>query len=74
MTRRIDLCVGAFGPTLPEQMAAQGLVLSDHDMEHMEKDRAALGRLSIRGILSEAERDRAAMRLLKCISKAARAA
>lgn len=72
--RLIDLCVGAFGPTLPEQMAAQGLALSDHDMEHLEKDRAALGRLGVRGILSDGERDRAAMRLLKQISAKARPA
>lgn len=66
--KRIDLCVGAFGPSLPEQMASQGLTLSSHDLEHFEKDRAALGRLGVRGILSDGERDRAAQRLLKQIA------
>lgn len=70
-TNRINLCVGAFGPTLPEQMASQNLTLSAHDLEHFEKDRIALGRLGVRGLLSECERDRAALRLLKKIAKAA---
>lgn len=66
-TRNIELSVGAFGPTFPEQMAAQGLTIPDRDMEHLEKDRAALARLGVRGVLSTGERDRAAVRLLKQI-------
>jgi hypothetical protein len=72
--RQIQLCVGAFGPTLHEQLEAQGLALAAHDLEHFEKDRKALGRLGVRGILSEGERDKAAMRLLKNIAQKCTAA
>ena len=64
---KLTLCVGAFGPSLAEQMAEQGFALSEHDLHHFEEDRKAIGRLGVRGILSEGERDRAANRLLKVI-------
>lgn len=67
--RRIDLSVGAFASTLSEQLGAQSLCLDEHSLLHFELDRKAIGRLSVRGILSEGETDRAAMRLLKSISK-----
>lgn len=66
---KLTLCVGAFGPPLAEQMAEQGFVLSDHDLHHFEEDRKAIGRLGVRGVLSDGERDRAANRLLKAIAR-----
>lgn len=72
--RRVNLSVGAFAPDLSEQMQAQGLSLDEHSLHHFDLDRKAIGRLSVRGILSEAETDRSAMRLLKKISQKAKSA
>ena len=50
-------------------METQSLCLDEHSLLHFELDRKAIGRLSVRGVLSEAETDRAAMRLLKAIGR-----
>lgn len=66
---RLEISVGAFAPDLAEQLAKQELELEAHSLEHFERDRQAIGRLGIRGLLSDGERERAALRLMKKMGK-----
>lgn len=55
---------GAFSPPLREQMAEQGLVTDPGKLDHLESDRLAVVRLTIRGVLTQAEGDRVRRRLV----------
>lgn len=66
---RLEISVGAFAPDLAEQLSKQGFELDAHNLEHFEKDRQAIGRLGIRGIITDGEREKAAIRLIKEMGK-----
>lgn len=66
--RTLGLVFGALAPPLAEQLTAAGVPSENvPDMEHHQKDADAIARLSIRGLMSDAEKDRARNRLLKAI-------
>lgn len=70
MNKQFAISLGAFTDPIKEQLKDQGFGIADeNELHHFEKDRLALGRIYMRGLITEVERDKAAMRLLKKMRK-----
>lgn len=65
MTKNIEVCFGPLYPSLSEQLA--GVISDAASLDHFEKDRLAINRLLLRGLLSDSEADRGRRRLMKSI-------
>lgn len=61
------LMFGIFADPIPDQLKAMGIPLNAEDAEHFEKDMRAISRAKVRGLLTDAEGDRAYDRLGKRI-------
>lgn len=70
-SRSFQVAFGALCPPLEEQLREQGLALntSIEDQERLQRDINDVARLGIRGVITEAERDRARKRLLRIIRR-----
>ena len=60
LKKRYEVRVGSLAPPMHEQLG-----VPEQAADHVQKDADAIVRLSVRGILSESERDRACKRMLK---------
>ena len=60
LKKRYEVRVGSLAPPMHEQLG-----VPEEAAHHVQKDTDAIVRLSVRGILSAAERDRACRRMLK---------
>lgn len=61
---KLTLNVGALGPTIAEQVAAQGFI-TKMPAERLDRAEHAIHLLRIQGLLTHAESDRALKRLIK---------
>jgi hypothetical protein len=64
---KISVVFGAKSPPLSEQLA--GFDLDPEKIKHWQKDADAIARLSVRGILSESETEKARKRLVNRIAR-----
>lgn len=67
---KVSLQFGAMVARISEQLDDLGLTANSHLMAHWQRDAEAITRLSVRGMLSEAETSKARRRLLKEILSA----
>ena len=70
----VEISFGALSDPVGAQLKAQGLFATKDDIEHWEKDRKALARLRVRGLLPDATAHAAERRLMKKIVAGVRAA
>ena len=70
MSKVFEVCFGALSPPMHEQLAQYGLRAKT--VEIIQEDANAITRLSVRGILTWSEADRARKRLMKEITRAIR--
>lgn len=65
------LKLGAFAPSVEEQLASQGLkaVHGGEDAIEWDKDRHAIKRLEMRGVLTEAEAEAARRRFMREVGR-----
>ena len=64
---KVEIAFGALALTIGDQLQRQGLRATKDDIQHWEKDRKALARLRVRGLLPDATAERAGRRLMKRI-------
>lgn len=67
------LRLGALSPDLDRQLHEQGIELDAEDVERWELDAKDVSRLSVRGVLTSAEAERARRRIFKQVQRAAAA-
>lgn len=72
--RRLSISFGVLSPRIEEQPQGQGLKLDLDPLprQHLQQDVDEVARLRVRGVLSEAESDRARKRIFQIIKKQAR--
>lgn len=69
MAKILEINFGALAPEVGAQLKNCGLKAEANDIEHWEKDRKALARLRVRGVLSDSESRKAEARLFKSIKQ-----
>ena len=67
----LHIVFGAMAPDIGQQLAYQGLTAKPRAIDQWQKDADAITRLAVRGMLSDAERERVRRRLLKTILRVA---
>lgn len=69
--RRLSISFGALSFRIEEQLKAQGLRLDLDPLprQHLQQDVDEVARLRVRGVLTEAESDRARKRIFQIIKK-----
>ena len=65
MPKSIEVRFGPLYPSLAEQLS--GVISDAASLDHFEKDRLAINRLLLRGVLSDGEADRGRKRLMRSI-------
>jgi hypothetical protein len=68
---RLSLRFGVFAPLLRDQLREAGLRVESGALDHFQRDAAAIDRLAVRDVLSDAATTSARKRLLKAITAAA---
>jgi hypothetical protein len=71
MADRLSLRFGVFAPPLRDQLREAGLRVESGALDHFQRDAAAIDRLAVRDVLTDAATTRARKRLLKAITAAA---
>jgi hypothetical protein len=71
---QLSISFGTLSPPIGEQLQEQGLKLDMDPLQrqHLQRDSDEVARLKVRGVITEAEADRARMRLFKIIKKQAK--
>lgn len=65
----VGIHFGALAPSMKDQLAEQGLVADEKDLERWQGDALAINRLRIRGLIADGAAQTANKRLLRAILK-----
>jgi hypothetical protein len=71
---KLSISFGALSPPIGEQLQEQGLKLDIDPLQrqYLQRDADEVARLKVRGVITEAEADRARKRLFQIIKKQAK--
>jgi hypothetical protein len=71
---KLSISFGALSPPIGEQLQTQGLKLQMDPLQrqYLQRDADEVSRLRVRGVLTEAEADRARKRLFQVVKKQAK--
>ena len=70
MQQTIEIELGALAPKLSKQLKAQKILINEEDLDHLQRDADAIMRCHLRGLIGDAETEKARHRLFAKIKKA----